>query len=1038
MKKIDITSGVNSGDSGPLGGAKINDNFKEIIKVVFGKDIWDGNVTEELVGFLATLPTNNKSSLFSSLVEIYSNSILLDDSLSSSILKTWSIDKLNSTFINVNELASSTYTQTQVNDLLVSTKNATIQILLDNPDLDVNSISEVLALMSNADATLTSSIAEKLSFTTSQSLTTTQKNIALTNLGVNKSFVDGLGINATSLNGFFDTAFAKKTELNIFTQLLTANNGLNVTGATSFGSSVGINKINKSKINIAQTSNTTFTESNQHIMLEDSVNVPYYGIGLDVNKGLSFLARNGGNWSKALTLSQNNNATFIGGINAPSIKLTTGAVDGYYLRTDASGNGSWQPVSASQVYKGTWDANTNTPNLADGTGTTGFYYRCTVAGTVDLGDGNITFAVGDDVIYNGSEWERIPGQGYNLQKASSTVLGGVKVGSGLAIDASGVLSNALISGTDYLAPSSLTNYVDRNTSQTISGAKTFSDNLEVSKNVNGDASLKVTNLNTGTSTRSILRAGTSTTGVNLTAYGNNYNVIPNWVSSTGITVDSGTSGGFFIYSPNSFRVQNNVGVDAFKVNSGNVYFYGNIIGNGSGLTNLTKSQITDFPTDLSEFTNDLGNYGNFLVSADLNGFATESWVNNQNYLNSGNFIAGTDYQLPLSNVAFNNVNNNFNSSQLFNGNIGIGTSTLNKSKLHISNAGNSTFTESNQHIIFEDEAETSFYGISLDENKSLSFVARDGSNWTETLTLSQSNGAIFYDNVSAISFSGNGSQLTNLTKSQITDFGTYDNYDYFQLQTNSINRKQIGSENVLNFIEGAGIDITYSSNGSVNIATNFNISDYFKNDGSTWLTDDLVFNIGASFTTLKAQNLGISAISLNLPTTSGTIALTSDIPSLSGYATESYVNSQGFLTTHQDLSNYALTSSIPTNNNALTNGANYITNSALSGLATETYVDNKINNVVQSISSSATISASTNVIDISGGTGDVIITVPSNLENENIRIINRQGSYVSFNGASGVTVYSDTMDIGNANINTSSVLVKIATNTYVATNQIGL
>lgn len=66
------------------------------------------------------------------------------------------------------------------------------------------------------------------------------------------------------------------------------------------------------------------------------------------------------------------------------------------------------PVGA-QVYKGTWDASTNAPGLVDGTGTAGWTYRVTVAGTQNLGSGAITFSVGDDIIYNGTIWQKNPG-----------------------------------------------------------------------------------------------------------------------------------------------------------------------------------------------------------------------------------------------------------------------------------------------------------------------------------------------------------------------------------------------------------------------------------------------------------------------------------------------------------------------------------------------------------------------------------------------------------------------------------------------------
>lgn len=57
-------------------------------------------------------------------------------------------------------------------------------------------------------------------------------------------------------------------------------------------------------------------------------------------------------------------------------------------------------------YKGTWNATTNSPSLADGTGSAGDVYRVSVAGTQNLGSGAISYVVGDYVIYNGSTWEK--------------------------------------------------------------------------------------------------------------------------------------------------------------------------------------------------------------------------------------------------------------------------------------------------------------------------------------------------------------------------------------------------------------------------------------------------------------------------------------------------------------------------------------------------------------------------------------------------------------------------------------------------------
>ncbi len=58
------------------------------------------------------------------------------------------------------------------------------------------------------------------------------------------------------------------------------------------------------------------------------------------------------------------------------------------------------------INAGTWNATTNTPTLANGTGVSGYFYVVSVAGTVNFGAGNITFAVGDWVYYNGSIWQK--------------------------------------------------------------------------------------------------------------------------------------------------------------------------------------------------------------------------------------------------------------------------------------------------------------------------------------------------------------------------------------------------------------------------------------------------------------------------------------------------------------------------------------------------------------------------------------------------------------------------------------------------------
>ena len=61
----------------------------------------------------------------------------------------------------------------------------------------------------------------------------------------------------------------------------------------------------------------------------------------------------------------------------------------------------------SLVFKGLWDASTNEPVLSDATGTKGDFYICSVAGTQNLGSGEITFSENDTVIHDGTIWHRV-------------------------------------------------------------------------------------------------------------------------------------------------------------------------------------------------------------------------------------------------------------------------------------------------------------------------------------------------------------------------------------------------------------------------------------------------------------------------------------------------------------------------------------------------------------------------------------------------------------------------------------------------------
>ena len=71
-------------------------------------------------------------------------------------------------------------------------------------------------------------------------------------------------------------------------------------------------------------------------------------------------------------------------------------------------------ISGSLNYLGSWDASSNTPYISDGTGTANDYYKVSVAGTQNLGSTNIVFNVGDDVIHNGTVWEKFGSSGISV------------------------------------------------------------------------------------------------------------------------------------------------------------------------------------------------------------------------------------------------------------------------------------------------------------------------------------------------------------------------------------------------------------------------------------------------------------------------------------------------------------------------------------------------------------------------------------------------------------------------------------------------
>jgi hypothetical protein len=119
---------------------------------------------------------------------------------------------------------------------------------------------------------------------------------------------------------------------------------------------------------------------------------------------------------------------------------------GKFLTTNGSVL-SWATVSGSGLsYQGTWNAATNTPTLASGTGTSGYYYIVSTPGSTNL-DGITDWKAGDWLLFNGTAWQKIDQSwataGANDNITSMTgVTGGISSPDFIQFDTGATVTNA--------------------------------------------------------------------------------------------------------------------------------------------------------------------------------------------------------------------------------------------------------------------------------------------------------------------------------------------------------------------------------------------------------------------------------------------------------------------------------------------------------------------------------------------------------------------------------------------------------------------
>ncbi len=231
-----------------------------------------------------------------------------------------------------------------------------------------------------------------------------------------------------------------------------------------------------------------------------------------------------------------------------SAKAVSSATYVATLGVDGKLDASQIPASltGAVVFKGVWNAATNTPALSDTTPaglSAGWEYIVEVGGTRDIGDGSKVFVSGDFVIFDGTHWKQVPsgnlftsltgGGGITVNQSTGAMILGssatpnATTSTIVSRDSSGnfaanmITANltGVVTGSVSGNAGSVTNGVYTIGGQTIDGTKTFTSTIQgtITSATNAVNATTATNagyaysFNTGTLVTTAVTAGTVTT-----------------------------------------------------------------------------------------------------------------------------------------------------------------------------------------------------------------------------------------------------------------------------------------------------------------------------------------------------------------------------------------------------------------------------------------------------------------------------------------------------------------------------------------------
>lgn len=239
---------------------------------------------------------------------------------------------------------------------------------------------------------------------------------------------------------------------------------------------------------------------------------------------------------------------------------------------------SFQNAIGALVYKGTWNAATNTPTLASGVGNKGDYYVVSVAGTTNL-DGITDWQVNDIALFNGTAWQKIDNTDSVLSVNGQTgvvVLGPTDVGAtpntAYVIAGTGMTGGGQLTGNVTITMANTS--VVAGSYGNASTVGTFTVDSQGRLTAAGNSSIAIANTQvSGLGTMSTQDANNvNITGGNITAVtGNVVAAIPNGsVTNSLLQNSSATLGSSTITLGSTTSSVGNLTLDNVTINSGNV------------------------------------------------------------------------------------------------------------------------------------------------------------------------------------------------------------------------------------------------------------------------------------------------------------------------------------------------------------------------------------------------------------------------------------------------------------------------------------